>query len=106
MVMINQNPMDEESWHYNSQSRIRGGGSCFKARAERPKFFPNARQLLLYDQYYQPRKSYPPETVPLGRWKDVIARLSREHKGEVEVAVFPYGARQHPVLKLDLPDNS
>jgi len=42
--------------------------------------------------------------VPLGQWKDVIARLGREHKGDVEVAVYPYGALQHPVLKLDLPD--
>jgi hypothetical protein len=65
--------------------------------------------VLLYTQYLQRRELenpyFPPETVGLRSWKEVLERLRREHKGDVHVAVYPYAGMQHGPAVLDLPDN-
>jgi hypothetical protein len=35
----------------------------------------------------------------------VLERLTREHRGDVEVAVYPYAGIQHGIARLDLPDD-
>lgn len=109
VVLIDQHPLGKAPWHYDDQLRFfqRGGGSYFKQRAARKKYFRQARQFLWYSQYLQAREldmmDVPPETVGLRKWADVIERLKREHKGDVEVAVYPYAGIQHGIATLDLP---
>ena len=109
IVLIDQHPMGKAAWHYVDQLVFfqRAGGNYFKHREARKKRFPQARQLLWYSQYLQAREldmmDIPPETVGLRDWTDVIERLKREHKGDVEVAVYPYTGIQHGRATLDLP---
>ncbi len=109
IVVINQNPMGEFVWHYLDEAGFNKGKSYFEQRAARRKRFPMARQVLLYSQYLQQRELdnpyFPPEAVGVRSWSDVIARLTREHKGDVKVAVYPYAGIQHGIAVLDLPDN-
>ncbi len=112
IVLINQHPMGKAAWHYDDQLRFfqRGGGNYFKHREARKKRFPQARQFLWYSQYLQAREldaiDVPPETVGLRTWTEVVDRLRREHKGDVEVAVYPYSGIQHGIATLDLPPGS
>jgi len=107
IVVINQNPMGEFVWHYLDEVQFNRGGSWFAQRDARRKRFRQARQVLLYTQYLQQRELdnpyFPPETVGLRSWAEVIARLRREHKGAVHVAVYPYAGMQHGPAVLDLP---
>jgi nickel-dependent lactate racemase len=109
IVLINQNPMGEFVWHYLDEAGFNRGGSYFAQRDARRRRFPQARQVLLYSQYLQRRELdspyFPPETIGLGAWSEVIERLRREHKGDVHVAVYPYAGMQHGPAVLDLPDN-
>jgi len=112
IVIINQLPGGEYVWHYlveawrNEENET---ASYFELRAARKRRFPQARQVLFYSQYLQQREldhlSFPPEAVGCRSWADVVARLEREHKGDVNVAVYPYAGLQHGVATLDLPDN-
>jgi len=108
IVVINQNPMGEFAWHYLDEARFNQGKSYFAQRASRKRRFPQARQVLLYSQYLQARELdnpyFPPEAVGLRSWGEVLARLKREHRGDVEVAVYPYAGIQHGIARLDLPD--
>jgi len=108
IVVINQNPMGEFVWHYLDEVQFNRGGSYFAQRDARRKRFPKARQVLLYTQYLQQRELenpyFPPETVGLRSWKDVLERLRREHKGDAHVAVYPYAGMQHGPAVLDLPE--
>jgi len=109
IVVINQNPMGEFAWHYLDEEQFNQGKSYFEHRAARKRRFPQARQVLLYSQYLQARELdnpyFPPEAVGLRSWDEVLEQLSREHKGDVEVAVYPYAGIQHGIARLDLPDN-
>ncbi len=109
IVLIDQHPMGKAAWHYAEQ-RIyfeRGGGNYFKQRAARKKRFPQAGQFLWYNQYLQAREldgmDVPPEAIGLRSWAEVIDRLKQKHKGDVEVAVYPYAGIQHGIAMLDLP---
>ena len=108
IVVINQNPMGEFVWHYLDEWQFNKGASYFEQRAARKRRFPQARQVLLYSQYLQARELdnpyFPPETVGVRAWEDVMERLRREHRGDVKVAVYPYAGIQHGVARLDLPD--
>lgn len=108
IVVINQNPMGEFVWHYLDEAQFNKGGSYFAQRDARRRRFPQARQVLLYSQYLQRRELdnpyFPPETVGLRSWAEVIERLKREHKGDVHVAVYPYAGLQHGPAVLDLPE--
>jgi nickel-dependent lactate racemase len=108
IVVINQNPMGEFAWHYLDEAQFNQGGSYFAQRASRKRRFPQARQVLLYSQYLQTREldhpAFPPEAVGLRSWSEVLERLKHEHRGEVEVAVYPYAGIQHGIARLDLPD--
>jgi hypothetical protein len=108
IVVINQNPMGEFAWHYLDEERFNQGKSYFAQRASRKRRFPQARQVLLYSQYLQARELdnpyFPPEAVGLRSWGEVLVRLEREHRGDVEVAVYPYAGIQHGIARLDLPD--
>jgi len=108
IVVINQNPMGEFAWHYLDEAHFNQGRSYFAQRAARPRRFPQARQVLLYSQYLQARELdnpyFPPEAVGLRSWAEVLERLTREHRGDVEVAVYPYAGIQHGIARLDLPD--
>jgi len=83
------------------------GRSYFWQRAARRKRFPQARQVPLHTQYLQQRELdnpyFPPATVGLRSWNEVLKRLKREHKGDVHVAVYPYAGLQHGPAVLDLP---
>jgi hypothetical protein len=61
--------------------------------------------VLLYSQYLQKRELenpyFPPEAVGCLEWSDVVARLKARHKGDAEVAVYPYVGMQHGPAKLD-----
>jgi len=109
IVVINQNPMGEYVWHYLDEASFNKGRSWFAQRDSRKRRFPQARQVLLYSQYLQKRELdnpyFPPEAVGLYAWEDVIARLKREHRGDVKVAVYPYAGIQHGIATLDLPDH-
>jgi hypothetical protein len=109
VVVINQNPMGEYVWHYLDEEQFNRGKSYFAQRAERKRRYPQAGQVLLYSQYLQAREldhpAFPPETVGLRSWVNVIERLQREHKGDVRVAVYPYAGIQHGIAKLDLPES-
>jgi nickel-dependent lactate racemase len=108
IVVINQNPMGEFAWHYLDEERFNHGQSYFAQRAARKRRFPQARQVLLYSQYLQARELdnpyFPPEVVGLRSWDEVLARLTREHRGDIEVAIYPYAGIQHGPARLDLPD--
>jgi len=108
IVVINQNPMGEFVWHYLDEAQFNKGGSFFAQRAARRRRFPQARQVLLYTQYLQQREldnpHFPPETVGLRSWNEVLERLRREHKGDVHVAAYPYAGLQHGPAVLDLPE--
>lgn len=110
IVVINQNPMGEFAWHYLDEARFNQGRSYFEQRAARKRRFPQARQVLLYSQYLQARELdnpyFPPEAVGLRSWEEVLERLTREHRGGVEVAVYPYAGIQHGIARLDLPDEN
>jgi hypothetical protein len=73
----------------------------FKARDARRKRHPQACQLLLYTQSLQMRElsdpAIPPEVIGVRQWSDSIERLKRAHKGDVQVAVYPYVGIQHEV---------
>ena len=109
IVVISQNPMGEYVWHYLDEAQSNKGKSWFDQRDSRRRRFPQARQVLLYSQYLQQREvnnfNFPPETQGFRTWKDIVDRLKREHKGDVQVAVYPYAGMQHGIAKLDLPDN-
>jgi lactate racemase len=109
IVVINQNPMGEFAWHYLDEWKGADGHSWFEHRAGRRKRFPQAGQVLLYSEYLQRReldnRYFPPEAVGMTAWADVIERLKREHKGDAEVAIYPYAGIQHGVGVLDLPDH-
>jgi hypothetical protein len=47
----------------------------------------------------------PAEVIGLRQWSDVIERLKRAHKGDVQVAVYPYAGIQHEVAVHDIPDD-
>jgi nickel-dependent lactate racemase len=108
IVVINQNPMGEYVWHYLDESGFNQGESYFRQRATRERRFPQARQVLLYSQYLQARELdhpyFPPETVGVRTWDEVLAKLQREHRADVEVAIYPYAGIQHGIAKLDLPE--
>jgi len=110
IVVINQNPMGEFVWHYLDEAGFNRGGSYFAQRAARRRRFPRARQVLLYTQYLQQRELdnpyFPPETVGLRSWAEVLERLKRAHQGDVDVAVYPYAGLQHGPTVLDLPDGA
>jgi nickel-dependent lactate racemase len=110
IVVINQNPMGEFAWHYLDEERFNQGQSFFAQRAARKRRFPQARQVLLYSQYLQARElsnpHFPPEAVGLRSWDEVLERLKREHRGDVEVAVYPYAGIQHGIARLDLPEEN
>jgi hypothetical protein len=93
-------------WAYSEA----GQGDYFKLRAARRKRFPGAGQVLLYSEYLQARDLLdpflPPETIGARQWSDVIDKLKLEHKGDVEVAVYPYAGIQHVVAKVDLPEDA
>lgn len=109
VVLIDQHPMGKAAWHYVEQLVYfqRAGGNYFKHRTMRRKQFPQARQFLWYSQYLQAREldmlDVPAETIGVRTWAEVIERLAREHKGDVEVAVYPYAGIQHGIATLDLP---
>ncbi|MEK7404401.1 MAG: lactate racemase domain-containing protein [Acidobacteriota bacterium] len=110
IVVINQNPMGEFVWHYLDEAGFNRGGSYFAQRDARKRRFPQARKVLLYSQYLQQRELdnpyFPPETTGLRSWSDVVDRLQREHKGDVEVAIYPYAGIQHGPAVLDLPEDA
>jgi nickel-dependent lactate racemase len=110
IVVINQNPMGEYVWHYLDESGFNQGQSYVAQRAARKRRFPQARQVLLYSQYLQARELdhpyFPPETVGVRSWDEILDRLQREHRGSVEVAVYPYAGIQHGIAKLDLPPDA
>jgi hypothetical protein len=110
IVVINQHPMGKAAWHYAEQLVFfqQGGGDFFKQRAKRrSQRFSRARQFIWYSQYLQRREldnpDIPPETVGVRNWAGVIDRLKQEHKGDVEVAVYPYTGIQYGIATLDLP---
>jgi lactate racemase len=108
VVVINQNPMGEYVWHYLDEGRFNTGESYFGRRDARKRRFPEARQVLVFSEYLQRRELdnpyFPPETVGVGSWSEVVERLRREHRGEsVKVAVYPYAGIQHGPAVLDLP---
>ncbi len=109
IVVINQNPMGEFVWHYLDESGFNKGESYFAQRDSRKKRFPQARQVILYSRYLQARELdhpyFPPETVGVRTWDDVLARLQREHGPSTSVAIYPAAGIQHGIAKLDLPDN-
>lgn len=106
IVVINQNPMGEFAWHYLDEAQFNTGKSFFAQRAARKRRFPQARQVLLYSQYLQKRELdnpyLPPEAVGLRSWSNVVDRLRREHRGDMEVAIYPYAGIQHGIATLDL----
>jgi len=110
IAVINQNPMGEFAWHYLDEAKFNKGSSYFAQRAARKRRFPQARQVLLYSQYLQKRELdnpyFPPEAVGLRSWDEVLERLTREHRGDVEVAVYPYVGIQHGIARLDLPEEN
>jgi len=109
IVVINQSPMGEFAWHYLDEEGFNHGESYFAQRRARKRRFPQARQVVLYSQYLQARELdhpyFPPETVGVRSWDDVLERLRREHRGDTEVAIYPYAGIQHGIAKLDLPEN-
>lgn len=109
IVVINQNPMGEFVWHYLDEAKFnRQPASYFAHRSARKRRYPNASQVLLYSQYLQRRELdhpyFPPEAQGLRDWNEVIARLQRQHQGDVKVAVYPYAGIQHGKAVLDIPD--
>jgi len=109
IVVINQNPMGEFVWHYMDEAGFNKGGSFFAQRDARPRRYAQAGQVLLYSQYLQRRELdspyFPPETVGLRAWSDVVERLRSKHKGDVKVALYPYVGIQHGPATLDIPDS-
>jgi len=110
IVVINQNPMGEFVWHYLDEAKFnRQPASYFAHRSARKRRYPNASQVLLYSQYLQRRELdhpyFPPEAQGLRDWNEVVARLQRQHKGDVKVAVYPYVGIQHGPAILDIPDD-
>lgn len=108
IVVINQNPMGEYVWHYLDESKFNHGESYFKQRASRKKRFPQARQVILCSQYLQARELdhpyFPPETVGVRTWDEVLEGLQREHGPSANVAIYPAAGIQHGIAKLDLPE--
>ncbi len=105
ILVINQNPMGEYVWHYLDEYKFNSGESYFAQRAARKRKFPQAQQVLIYSQYLQARELdhpyFPPEAVGVTSWKDVMSALTRKHKGDVKVAVYPYAGIQHGPARLD-----
>ncbi len=109
IVLINQNPMGEFAWHYGDEAKFNRGGTYFEQRAARRRRYPQARQVLLYSEYLQQRELdhpyFPPEAVGARSWTEVIERLKSAHKGDVQVAIYPYAGIQHGPARLDIPDS-
>ncbi|MCX6637155.1 MAG: lactate racemase domain-containing protein [Acidobacteria bacterium] len=109
IVVINQNPMGEFVWHYMDEAGFNKGGSFFAQRDARRRRYAQAGQVLLYSQYLQRRELdspyFPPETVGLRAWSDVVERLRSRHKGDVKVALYPYVGIQHGPAVVDIPDS-
>jgi hypothetical protein len=101
--------MGEFVWHYDDEARFNRGQSYFAQRDARRRRFPQAGQVLLYTQYLQKRELdnsyFPPETVGVTDWNDVVEQLKKAHKGDVTVAIYPYVGIQHGIATLDLPDD-
>jgi hypothetical protein len=59
--------------------------------------------LIVYSQYLSRRlrNNYPSATQFADRWEDVIKMLRERHKGDAQVAVYPYGGMQHQEIELD-----
>jgi hypothetical protein len=114
-VLIVQHPLMLDPIHFlNNRSASRRPGSWFASRqaaagrggtggAGRGAAGPPAG-LIVYSQYLNQnmRINYPAGTLYATKWEEVIKILKERHKGTgVQVAVYPYGGMQHPMLELD-----
>jgi nickel-dependent lactate racemase len=110
VVVVNQSPMGEAAMCYLWEAGFDQGAPWLNLRNGRKRRFPMARQVLIYSQYLQKRELdhpfFPPEAIGVRRWSEVIERLKREHKGDVDVAIYPYAGIQQPLATLDLPEDA
>jgi nickel-dependent lactate racemase len=110
IVIINQQPMGEYVWHYmnNAYAFQRSTGDYFHGYVSREPRFPMASQVLYYSQYAQAWEApaISPDMIAVRSWDEVIAHLKKQHKGDVQVAVYPYAGIQHEVGITDLPEEA
>jgi len=103
-VMILQHPLTLDPIHYVNQMtqgrRIHDYFMGMQSRQQRR--LPGGTGLIVYSQYLdrQMMNTYPTETQFAPTWADVIRLLQQRHKGDMRVAVYPYGGLQHQEIGL------
>jgi hypothetical protein len=104
-VMILQHPLTLDPVHYvNQMTRGRKIHDYFmEMQTRQQRRLPEGTGLIVYSQYLdrQMMNAYPTETQFAATWDEVIGLLQRRHKGEMRVAVYPYGGLQHQEIELD-----
>ena len=103
-VFIVQMPQGLSSWHFNNEYNAGRDGRTYLDRLLAPsKPLRDDAQLIVFSQYLDKQQmvQYPPNTQFAFTWDETLRYLQARHKGGAQVAVYPYGAIQHPPSVLD-----